>query len=391
MYNDEDSSDGGGSYMDNDDVEHFINRCSICFDAQLDFCLQLCKDQFCLDCFRKYVAEVVKSSWGLEMTQIKCPVCLITVPKYEWSRYVPKSITEMYDKFNTPYRSYIRSCPQCEADIIPCRYSYANKTNSTTTQTSRSVCERMQSLISSCPMSVLHEKHIDHIIVKKWISIFGRFDWTEAKLPTMHKELVTDLLRFQNNHPAVDNKWAHEISLKVLELNSKSDIWKELQFNHIAFFPDMACPQCESSICLHCGNTTHLYLTCEQNLEKIMRDKTVSKEIRETVKWKLRNSRRCPKCSIMINRDEGCNKVDCSYCGFAFCWACKASWAEGCGFYRCPNISMKTTEGISKIDGKTSFVEDGRNNSKAMAEYKTELGVPNITNIQAKFNSGFFY
>jgi hypothetical protein len=39
-------------------------------------------------------------------------------------------------------------------------------------------------------------------------------------------------------------------------------------------------------------------------------------------------SRRCPNCSIMINRDEGCNKVDCSLCGFSFCWGCGSSWSD---------------------------------------------------------------
>jgi uncharacterized ferredoxin-like protein len=48
----------------------------------------------------------------------------------------------------------------------------------------------------------------------------------------------------------------------------------------------------------------------------------------QTLKWKIENSRNCPSCCIMINRDEGCNKVDCTLCGFSFCWECKSSWSE---------------------------------------------------------------
>lgn len=41
------------SYAEGDDIEHFLNCCSICFDAQLDMCLEHCKDQYCIDCFQR--------------------------------------------------------------------------------------------------------------------------------------------------------------------------------------------------------------------------------------------------------------------------------------------------------------------------------------------------
>jgi hypothetical protein len=53
MYETEDSSVTSSSYGDQDDMEHFMNRCSICFDAQLDLCLEYCKDQYCIECFQK--------------------------------------------------------------------------------------------------------------------------------------------------------------------------------------------------------------------------------------------------------------------------------------------------------------------------------------------------
>jgi hypothetical protein len=55
----------------------------------------------------------------------------------------------------------------------------------------------------------------------------------------------------------------------------------------------------------------------------------------ENTKWKLANSKSCPNCSILINRDDGCNKVDCLHCGYRFCWICRNKWSEKCGFYQC--------------------------------------------------------
>ena len=60
-------------------------------------------------------------------------------------------------------------------------------------------------------------------------------------------------------------------------------------------------------------------------------------------------SRGCPRCAIMICRDEGCNKVDCLYCGFQFCWSCRDPWSQRtCGFYECgKDIPTKPTSSSS--------------------------------------------
>lgn len=39
-----------------DEMDYWLQRCSICFDSQLDLCLEYCRDQFCIDCFERLVA-----------------------------------------------------------------------------------------------------------------------------------------------------------------------------------------------------------------------------------------------------------------------------------------------------------------------------------------------
>ncbi|KAI8374551.1 uncharacterized protein BYT42DRAFT_466185, partial [Radiomyces spectabilis] len=102
------------------DMDFWLERCSICFDAPLELCLDYCRDQYCRPCFQRYVTEVVIASWGLSVTKIRCPVCQVQIPQSEWSRYVPLSVVEQYNRFNRPYRSFSRCCPKCETKMAPC-------------------------------------------------------------------------------------------------------------------------------------------------------------------------------------------------------------------------------------------------------------------------------
>ncbi|KAI8340378.1 hypothetical protein EDC96DRAFT_611180 [Choanephora cucurbitarum] len=366
MYESEDSSVASSSYEDQNEMEHFMNRCSICFDAQLDFCLEYCKDQYCIDCFQKYIVEVVKSSWGLSVTPIKCPVCTELIPKHEWSRYVPRKIIEIYDRFNKPYRSYTRACPNCETDMTPCSLDKSNGT----IYLFRMFCDIVEEMLRSCTDRDIHNNHTEHIAVKRWILIYKRQDWTDSNLITLYKRMMKDILAFEENHISKHTKhnFAYKISLQFTSFSSKPEVWKQIQFAHISLFPQMDCPSCKISVCLHCGHHAHGNVICEDNMKKMMADKLLPKETRDILNWKLKHSRRCPNCSIMINREEGCNKVDCSYCGFSFCWACQSSWADGCGFYRCSVVAEV----------------DRSNPNENYHEEKTEIGVPNMKSIQAK-------
>lgn len=65
----------------------------------------------------------MSSSWGIGVTRVKCPVCQEFIPQSEWSQYVPSFIVDHYDRFNQPFRSFTRCCPNCENEIKPCDHS----------------------------------------------------------------------------------------------------------------------------------------------------------------------------------------------------------------------------------------------------------------------------
>ncbi|ORY92221.1 hypothetical protein BCR43DRAFT_446226 [Syncephalastrum racemosum] len=317
-------------------MDYWLQRCSICFDAQLDLCLEYCRDQYCLDCFRRYVTEVVTSSWGLSVTKIRCPVCQDLIPQSEWSKFVPGHVVEQYNRFNQPYRSFSRCCPHCETEAFPCDYRERQQYSRYGNISSRSAPFLCVFIVFS---THIHTPSRSFNLVPP---AYGSFTML-SRLSVMHVQTRRNI--FHDACPfafSTEDDTAYTISRYFLLQDMKPETWKKLQLAHISFFPSMQCPSCDFAFCLQCGHENHAGEPCEQYMQRLVANASqLPDEVVETVKWKLHHS-----CSIMINRDEGCNKVDCSYCGFTFCWACRSPWSE------------------------------------------TELGVPNISSIQARMLSG---
>jgi hypothetical protein len=139
-------------------------------------------------------------------------------------------------------------------------------------------------------------------------------------------------------------------------------LFTNAQFTHIAQFPKTECESCHARLCFQCGESTwhigmscHDYIsktisgTCELRVdtspERISPDRVsdasstlptpattngwvrnddgkweiqhphtpqsaprVDPDAMQNLKWKLENTKACPRCCILIHREEGCNK-----------------------------------------------------------------------------------
>lgn len=81
------------------------------------------------------------------------------------------------------------------------------------------------------------------------------------------------------------------------------------------------CPICRTARCAKCTNPPHRDMTCEQEAELRASDEL---SIEHYIKGRRDNIKKCPtkNCEALIQKDEGCNHMHCSFCKMHFCWTC---------------------------------------------------------------------
>ncbi|KAJ6226165.1 e3 ubiquitin-protein ligase ari5-related [Anaeramoeba flamelloides] len=101
-----------------------------------------------------------------------------------------------------------------------------------------------------------------------------------------------------------------------------------------------ACCECGHIFCFDCGNISHSPATCKEVENWELRKSLYS----NTSNWLIKNTKRCPECSKVIEKNGGCNHMTCRKnlqgCGYEFCWVCLKKW-EGHSSY---NTCRKFTE-----------------------------------------------
>merc|ERR1711959_714195 len=89
--------------------------------------------------------------------------------------------------------------------------------------------------------------------------------------------------------------------------------------------PIMTCHICQHRTCFNHRVAWHSGKTCEM----YDRDMAESDEA-QLVHWIDSNAKRCPKCGMGIEKNDGCDHMTCQRmaggCGAEFCWRCEADY-----------------------------------------------------------------
>lgn len=96
------------------------------------------------------------------------------------------------------------------------------------------------------------------------------------------------------------------------------------------FIPSVECDH-NHVFCYNCMTDDHTPCPCEIAKEwmKLCKDET------ETKHWIAANTKDCPKCGSIIEKNGGCNQMVCAKCKYEFCWICMKSWDLHTSHFSC--------------------------------------------------------
>lgn len=112
----------------------------------------------------------------------------------------------------------------------------------------------------------------------------------------------------------------------------------------------LTCTTCYHEFCKKCRNPRHEGKSCRNAKAKSKKEnKQIDKENRKsrkreksTKKWAAKNTKPCPRCGEVIQKNGGCHHVACTTCHFEFCWQCGA---EADGPFHCKGKKVLTVVG----------------------------------------------
>jgi ariadne-1 len=126
---------------------------------------------------------------------------------------------------------------------------------------------------------------------------------------------------------------------------------------------EVECQKCKYRFCWACKHESHYPCSCPLGNKWLTKCSSEA----ENIAWILAKTKRCPKCKVHIEKNQGCNHMTCRKhaggCGYEFCWLCKGDWTKHGsstgGYYTCNIYETNKKEG--KLSKEDRAQEDAQN------------------------------
>ena len=125
--------------------------------------------------------------------------------------------------------------------------------------------------------------------------------------------------------------------------------------------------------CFGCGYGMHAPADCNVTMAWVKKARKES----ENLNWVLSHTKECPKCSVNIEKNGGCNHMVCSSCKYEFCWICSGEWGpHGRSFFQCTMYKNDDEKQKASVE----------NSKKALKRYTFYYRVFNEHEVSAKLD-----
>lgn len=232
---------------------------------------------------------------------------------------------------------------------------------------------------------------LDESIQQLWSTFEGEL--AEGSRLHLCQKLVTrdftSILCYLLRHTPKNQITAPRIYLfrKILQIcqDDDADLYANKQLAILQLCAGSICDFCQAPLCLRCGSSD--WHPTEDCISYLRRQLTLTDDP-ATLRWKLGHCKHCPKCFLLISRDDdgSCNQMKCNFCGYSFCWECLREWSTECGYYRC-GVTSHLSMGGRLLDNSGSRSNSGtstikRDSKRPDIKYnRTEAGIPDVTKL----------
>ncbi|XP_066997112.1 potential E3 ubiquitin-protein ligase ariadne-2 [Anabrus simplex] len=133
----------------------------------------------------------------------------------------------------------------------------------------------------------------------------------------------------------------------------------------------VTCNICRTVFCFRCGMDYHAPTDCPT----IRKWLTKCADDSETANYISAHTKDCPRCHICIEKNGGCNHMQCYNCKHDFCWMCLGDWkTHGSEYYECsrykenPNIAHESVHAQAReaLKKYLHYYERWENHSKSL-------------------------
>ncbi|CAI4585287.1 CNT_collapsed_G0033690.mRNA.1.CDS.1 [Saccharomyces cerevisiae] len=146
--------------------------------------------------------------------------------------------------------------------------------------------------------------------------------------PSSSKLMDSSIKSFVQKHNR-NYKWCPFADCKsIVHLRDTSSL---PEYTRLHYSPFVKCNSFHR-FCFNCGFEVHSPADCKITTAWVKKARKES----EILNWVLSHTKECPKCSVNIEKNGGCNHMVCSSCKYEFCWICEGPWApHGKNFFQC--------------------------------------------------------